>query len=76
MTLLEMVEQGQVWQLVWMGVLFILMIIMISFIGKPGKTGAEKEIQSDTSANQKSGNSLAVTAAITAAVNEYRKTNN
>jgi len=75
MTLMQMVEQGMYLHLAGMGILFILMIIMISNIGRAGKIAAEKDVQHDNSANQKSGNMSAITAAISAAVNEYRKTN-
>jgi len=70
-----MIEQGDVLKLVIMGILFVLMGILISSIGK-GK-GAVKETQPSASGqvSVKAGNMPAVTAAITAAVNEYRKTN-
>ena len=75
MTIMEMVEQGSIWHLAGMVFLFILWAIMINKIGKTEKP-AEKDIQHDNSAAQRSGTSPAITAAITAAVNEYRKTNN
>jgi Na+-transporting methylmalonyl-CoA/oxaloacetate decarboxylase gamma subunit len=71
MTLLQMVEQGEVLQLVIMGGLFIFMGIMINRIG--GKAAGQKGTSNDTSASQKADDMPAVTAAITAAVNEHRK---
>ena len=58
-----------------MGAVFILMIIMLSAIGK-GVTAASAGIKTNqpiVSAAEKTND--AVIAAITAAVNEYRKTN-
>ena len=77
MTLIQMVEHGMVWQLVAMGALFVLMGIMLSNIGNgvTAKFAGEKENNPDSSTAAKTGDLSAVTAAITAAVNEYRKTN-
>jgi len=72
---MEMFIQGSILHLVGMGAVFILMIIMLSAIGK-GVTAASAGIKTNqpiVSAAEKTND--AVIAAITAAVNEYRKTN-
>jgi len=74
MTLMNMIEQGMVWQLVGMGILFIVMGIMISAIGG-GKAAEQKSVNPDSSTAQKAVDMSAVTAAISAAINEYRKNN-
>ena len=68
MTIMEMIEQGMIFQLVIVGILFILMGVMINAVGN-AKSASIKNV---TVGNADSG---AVTAAITAAVNEYRKNN-
>ena len=72
MTLFDMIQQGDVFHLIGMGVLFVLMVLMINAIGS-GKSPAKTVPQAQPV--QKSGNAGEVTAAITAAVNEYRKNN-
>jgi len=75
MTLIEMLNQGNVFNLVSMGVIFLLMIIMISALGRGvmGKATAEKEEQPAAAAGRTQND--VITAVITAAINEYRKTN-
>jgi len=65
MTLMQMIQQGAVWHLVGMGAIFGLMVFLLNAIG--GKLVAPKDQP------QKSYDMPAVTAAISAAVNEYRK---
>ncbi|MCL2440683.1 MAG: sodium pump decarboxylase subunit gamma [Treponema sp.] len=73
MTILEMMEQGMVVQLIVVGILFVLMGLMINAIGK-GRAAALKETGSGSSSvNNKTIEGSAIIAAITAAVNEYRK---
>jgi len=70
MTLMEMLQQGMVFHLIGMGILFILIGIMINQVGN-------KPVPKDQSASHqtehKTGANPAVIAAITAAVKEYRK---
>ena len=66
-TLIEMFQQGMIFHLIAMLLLFALMVIMISRIG--GQKAAVKE------AAQKPENKTAITAAIAAAVNQYKKNN-
>jgi len=78
MTIFDMLEQSGALTLLGMGVVFSFLIIMIFAItgmGKiVGKFAREKEGSPAVSSIQKTGND-AVTAVITAAVNEYRKNN-
>jgi len=83
MTILEMLGQSGILSLLGMGIVFgflIIMIIAITLVGKviqsltkdqPAvtSTGAAAPVASSAS-----GNNAPVTAAISAAVNEYRKT--
>jgi len=75
MTVLDMIEQGAVLHLIGMGVLFIIMIIQLSAIGKGvmAKAAQERDIQPPAAVYKESN--VAVIAAISAAVNEYRKNN-
>jgi len=73
MTLMEMINEGAYLNLAGMGALFILWVIMITRIGTAGKAAGDKNVQHVISASPRSGNNPAVTAAITAAVTEYRK---
>jgi len=66
-TIMQMSQNFMVINLIGMAALFVLMGILISAIGG-GKTTAKEAVS-------KSGNMSEVTAAITAAVNEYRKNN-
>ena len=73
MTILEMLEQSGILALLGVGIVFSFLTILvfaISLIGKIiGKFVKEQPAMARPGANG------AVTAAITAAVNEYRKTN-
>jgi oxaloacetate decarboxylase gamma subunit len=81
-----MLEQSGVLTLLGMGIVFTFLVIMIIAISRMGKLihflGLDKDIQ-ETSPHTaeagpvqaQAGNNAAVTAAIAAAVNEYRKTN-
>jgi len=73
MTLLEMVNQGSILNIIGMIIIFILMILMISKIGNGVflKFDAEKKNQPVVSSVVKAGDG--VTAAIIAAIHEYRK---
>ena len=74
MTITEMFQQGMIFHLIGMGILFILMVIMISAIG--GWKNAQKEAGGASSlskSNKSTHSGLEVTAAITAAVREYKK---
>ncbi|MCL2765982.1 MAG: sodium pump decarboxylase subunit gamma [Treponema sp.] len=73
MTLMQMIEQGMVWNLIVMGLLFILMVVLINAIG--GKIAAQKDTGHEVPAAGKTADISAVIAAITAAVNEYKKKN-
>jgi len=72
---MEMFNQGSFLQLIGMVVIFVVMGILISKIGGgvPVKTATDKDVHSGVSAAGKAGDG--VIAAITAAVNEYRKNN-
>ena len=77
-TIIQMFEQGLIFHLIAMLILFVLMVIMISRIG--GQKAAVKDAQSVSSQAQKPGNipvltGLETTAAIAAAVNQYKKNN-
>ncbi|MDR3174872.1 MAG: OadG family protein [Treponema sp.] len=77
MTIVEMLEQSAVLTILGMAVVFAflwIMIICISFVGKViHKFGLDKDIQQPHSPPAKTGTPPQVAAAITAAVNEYRK---
>jgi len=75
-TIQEMLNQSDIFNLVIMGVIFVLMIVMLIRLGK----GVEAKFANEkpapprvVSATAASSQNEAVTAAITAAVNEYRK---
>jgi oxaloacetate decarboxylase gamma subunit len=82
-----MLEQSGVLTLLGMGIVFSFLVIMIIAISQTGKLihflGLDKDVQGAPSNTagagpvqaQEGNNNAAVTAAITAAVNEYRKTN-
>ena len=72
LTLKQMLDQGNVFHLIGMGIIFIVMIFLISKIGKGVAAKFAGENQVITSAAISTGNN-AVTAAIVAAVNEFRK---
>ena len=76
MTILEMLQQGRVLDLIGMGIMFVLMGIVMSAIGG-GKTAVVKEaslpLAEPKTVNLPAQMGFEVTAAITAAVNEFRK---
>ena len=76
MTLMEMLAQGSALHLIGMGIIFIVMVLLLSLLGKgvAAKYAAEKDKPVSAPITVKAGND-AVIAAITAAVNEYKKTN-
>ncbi|MCL2801799.1 MAG: sodium pump decarboxylase subunit gamma [Treponema sp.] len=74
LTLMEMFEQAMVLNLAGMGALFIFMGVMINAIGS-GRAAALRDGTEGIAAVAKPAETSAVTAAITAAVNEYRKNN-
>ena len=81
MTIMEMLEQSGVLTVLGMGVVFSFLIIMIFAITGVGKIinalKLNKELMTRAlaAAPSASVSGNAVTAAISAAVNEYRKTN-
>ena len=83
MTIMDMLGQSGILAVFGMGVVFGFLIIMIITITVVGKIihalGADKDVtapaKAATAAPAASGNDASVTAAISAAVNEYRKSN-
>jgi oxaloacetate decarboxylase gamma subunit len=84
MTIVEMLGQSGVLTLLGMGIVFGFLVILIVSITVAGKVihalGWDKDVQGPTSAGSgkapvNTAAKTAVAAAITAAVNEYRKTN-
>jgi len=79
MTIFGMLEQSGVLTLLGMGVVFSFLVILIFAITAMGKIVSkfvpEKEGKPAVSTVQRTGNDASVTAAISAAVNEYRKNN-
>ena len=85
MTIAEMLEQSGVLTLLGMGIVFGFLIILIIAVSQMGKIIHALGLDKDTAAPAKSGGApaatgapassggSAITAAITAAVNEYRK---
>ena len=79
MTILEMLGQSGILSLLGMGIVFgflIIMIIAITVVGKAiqSLTKDQPAVTSTGAATPAaSGNNASVTAAISAAVNEYRK---
>ncbi|MDR0600334.1 MAG: OadG family protein [Treponema sp.] len=82
MTIAEMLEQSGVLALLGMGMVFcflIIMIVAVTFMGKViHALGADKDPGVPAGGGSSvpvsgAGNNAAVTAAISAAVNEYRK---
>ena len=71
MTVMEMLNQGSVYNLIGMGIILILVIIMIHNIGKGVEARfAEKETPHAVVSARSADGTI---AAITAAVKEYRK---
>ena len=79
MTIFDMLEQSGVMTLLGMGVVFgflVLLVVSISLVGKIIQAfNLNKPVQSAVLAVQKPEETGAITAAISAAVNEYRKNN-
>ena len=84
MTIAEMLGQSGVLTLLGMGIVFSFLIILIVSVSTAGKIihalGADKDAGASPalragSSGGGAGKTTAVAAAITAAVNEYRKTN-
>ncbi|MDR2094830.1 MAG: OadG family protein [Treponema sp.] len=88
MTIAGMLEQSGVLTLLGMGMVFGFLVIMIITISRVGRLihllGLDKDVQrapSNTAgagpaqASVQKNNNAALTAAVTAAVSEYRKTN-
>ena len=84
MTILEMLGQSGILSVLGMAVVFGFLIIMIIAVTLAGKVihalGADKGVIAGTGASAQAttapaANDASVTAAISAAVNEYRKTN-
>ncbi|MDR1059472.1 MAG: OadG family protein [Treponema sp.] len=85
MTIVEMLEQSGVLTLLGMGIVFAFLIVMIICVSLVGRIIRAFDQGKDVGAPAKAGVSPAgpagradngaVTAAISAAVNEYRKTN-
>jgi oxaloacetate decarboxylase gamma subunit len=79
MTILEMLEQSAILTVLGMAVVFVFLWIMIVCVNLAGKAihklGLDKDIQQPPASlpAQRTGTSPQVTAAISAAVNEYRK---
>jgi len=80
MTLIEMIEQGRILSLLGMAALFAAMIMLLSLLGngvaklnKPAGNTASVPASSVPAASSSDKTAEAVTAAICAAVNEYRK---
>ena len=83
MTIMEMLGQSGVLTLLGMGVVFGFLVIMIIVISQVGKIINASGVTQDAGAAPgagsvplaSTGNNAAITAAISAAVNEYRKSN-
>jgi oxaloacetate decarboxylase gamma subunit len=83
MTIAEMLEQSGVLTLLGMGIVFGFLIILIVTVSLMGKVMSALGLNTDTgtpaktagapAAGNKAVSGAAVTAAISAAVNEYRK---
>jgi len=71
---IDILNQGSILHMIIMGAIFVLMAVMISKIGNgvSAKSAVERKAQ-PIAASVKTGD--AVTAAITAAISEYRKNN-
>jgi oxaloacetate decarboxylase gamma subunit len=80
MTIMDMLSQSGVLTLLGMGIVFSFLVILIISITLAGKIihalGWDKDVQPATGSTvQKIGNSAEITAAIGAAVNQYKKNN-
>jgi len=75
MTMIEMINQGNVFQLLIMGVLFIFIVIMLVRVGKGIDALYNKPAAENTAHPAAAISSDGVTAAIAAAVKQYKKNN-
>ena len=83
MTIMEMLGQSGSLTVLGIGIVFSFLVIMVLCVTAMGKIvhalGADKDVRGGTgsaaSASSGQSNKAAVTAAISAAVNEYRKEN-
>ena len=76
MTLAEMFNQGMYLHLAFMAVIFVVMVFLINAIGgKKTAVDSTAAVSASISIDSKTGNMPAITAAITAAVKEYKKNN-
>ncbi|MDR0495867.1 MAG: OadG family protein [Treponema sp.] len=82
MTIVEMLDQSGVLTLLGMGIVFGFLVIMVITITLAGKIihalGLDRDtvgLKTSPAVSANMGNKGQVTAAISAAVNEYRKTN-
>ncbi|MDR2185796.1 MAG: OadG family protein [Treponema sp.] len=77
MTIIEMLEQSTILTVLGMTVVFVflwIMIICVNLVSKAiRKLGLDKDVQQPPSPAAQTGTPPQVTAAISAAVNEYRK---
>ena len=73
MNLMQMIQNGDIMNLVIMTGLFVMIGIMISAVGKGIAARDAQAAASASQPEQRAGNNSAVTAAISAAVNTYRK---
>ena len=82
MTILEMLGQSGILTVLGMGVVFSFLIIMVFCVSAMGKivqalgAGKDEEGPQAAAASVQAGNTKAVTAAIVAAINEYRAVSN
>ena len=77
MTLMEMLQQGSVVNLLFMGVIFCLIVFVLSKLDRFDKAtdnNTRTNTQPALAVAHNTGDSSEVTAVISAAVNEYRKT--
>ena len=76
MNLMKMIQNGDIVNLIIMACLFAAIGIMIRVIGKGiAARDAQAALPAAVHTEHKPGNMTAVTAAITAAVNTYKKSN-
>ena len=77
MTIIEMLGQSGILTLLGMGVVFTFLVIMVVMISQMGRIIAKKEMKtapaSDSSTASQADTDNSITAAITAAITEYRK---
>ena len=76
MTIFDMLEQSGIMTVLGMGIVFsflVLMVFIISGLGIVMSKFTKKEVACQAASAGFNGNDAAVTAAIGAAVNEYKK---